>query len=90
MYEHTSFSGLIENILCLGTVIKKDVDHIVCLVHKCCHVAIPSPTEEKDEEWPGTLVNMGDQVTFRVVVCDFTGSLLYSQGKLINLRYAIV
>jgi len=51
------------------------VDHIVCLVHKCFHVAIRRPTEETDDEWLGTLVNIGDQVTVRVEVCDFTGSL---------------
>jgi len=71
-------------------VIKKAVDHIVCLVHKCFHVDIPTPTEEKDEEWLGSLVNIGDMVTFRVEKCDFTGSFPYMWGKLIELRYAFV
>jgi hypothetical protein len=68
-------------------VIKKAVDHIVCLVHKRSHVAIPRPTEETDEEWRGSLVSIGDRVTFRVEECDFTGSLPYIRGKLIDLRY---
>jgi hypothetical protein len=85
MNEHVSFSGLIENILIcvLGIVNKKGVNHISCLVHKYFHVAIPRPTEE-------TSVHIGDQVTFIVEVCDFTGSLPYIRGKLINLRYAFV
>ena len=69
---------------------KEGVDHIVCLVHKCFHVVIPRPTEETDEEWLGTLVNIGDQVTFRVEVGDFTGNFPYIQGKLTSLRYAFV
>jgi len=66
------------------------VSHISCLVHKCFYVVILRPTEETDEEWPGTSVNEGDQVTFSVEACDFTGSLSYMRGKLINLRYAFV
>jgi hypothetical protein len=71
-------------------VIKKGVDDIFCLVHKCFHVYIPRLTKEIDEEWFGTLVNIGDQVTFRVEVYDFTGSIPYIRGKLISLRYAFV
>jgi len=71
-------------------VIKKAVDNIVCLVHKCFHVDIPRPTEETDEEWLGSLVNIGDVVTFRVEECDFTGSLPYIRGKLIDIRYGFV
>jgi len=76
--------------LFLGIVNKKGVDYVGCLVHKCFHVAIPGPTEETDEEWLGTLVNIGDQVTLTAEVCDFTGNLPYIQGKLINLCYAFV
>jgi hypothetical protein len=83
-----SFSGLIENILCLGIVNQKCVNHIGCLVHKYFHVTIQRPPEET--EWLGTSVNIGDQVTFCVEVCDFTGSLPYIRGKLINLRYVFV
>lgn len=90
MNEHISFSGLIENILCLGTVNKKGVNHIGCLVHKCFHVSIPRPAEKTNEEWLGTLVNIGDQVTFCVEVCDFTGSLPYIRGRIINFRYVFV
>jgi hypothetical protein len=76
--------------LCLGIVNKKSVSHISCLVHKRFHVAIPRPTEETDEEWLWSSVNVGDQVTFSVEACDFRGSLPYIRGKLINLRYAFV
>jgi len=71
-------------------VIKTAVNHIVCLVHRCFHVAVPRPTKETAEEWHGTLVNIGDGVTFRVEVCDFTGSLPDIQEKLIDLRYSFV
>jgi len=71
-------------------VIKKAVDHTVCLDYKCFHVAIPRPTEETDEETLGSLVNIGDRVTFRVEECDFTGSLPYIWGRLIDLRYPFV
>jgi hypothetical protein len=67
--------------LLLGTVIKKGVENIVCLVHKCFQVAIPRPTEKTDE-WLEISVNIGDQVTFKVEEYDFTGSLPYIQGKL--------
>jgi hypothetical protein len=50
------------------------------------NVDIPRPTEETDAEWLGTLVNIGDQVTFRVEVCDFTTSPPFIQGKLLSLR----
>jgi hypothetical protein len=90
MNEHTSYSGVTENSLCLGTVNKKGVNHIGCLVHKCFHVSIPRPTEKTNEEWLGTSVNIGDVVTFCVEVCDFTGSLPYIRGRLINIRYAFV
>lgn len=73
-----------------GVVNKKGVDHIGCLVHKCFHIAIPRSTEEADGDWLGTSVNIGDMVTFRVEECDFTGSLPYIQGKLINSRYAFI
>jgi hypothetical protein len=69
---------------------QKGVDHIDCVVHKCFPVVIPRPTEETDEEWLGTLVNIGEQVTFRVEVGDFTGNFPYIQGKLTSLRYAFV
>jgi DNA-directed RNA polymerase I subunit RPA43 len=72
--------------LCSGIVNKKSVDHIGCLVHKCFHVSIPRSAEEADEEWLGSALNIGDQVTFTVEVCDFTGSLPYIRGKLIDLR----
>ncbi|PNF27379.1 hypothetical protein B7P43_G18315 [Cryptotermes secundus] len=68
----------------LGTVNKKSVDHIGCLVHKCFHVSVPRSMDETDEKWPGTSVNIGDQVTFTVEACDFTGSLPYIRGKLLN------
>jgi len=42
------------------------VDHIVCLVYKCFYVAILRPTEETNEKWLGTLLNIGSRVTFRV------------------------
>ena len=74
----------------LGIVNKNGVNHIGCMVHKCFYIAIPRPTEETDEEWLGTSVNIGDQVTFSVEECDFTESLPYIRGKLINLRYAFV
>jgi hypothetical protein len=90
MNELTSFSVLIENILCLGTVNKRSVNHIGCLVHKCYHVSIPKPAEKTSDEWLGTLVNIGDQVTFCVEMCDFTGSLPYIRGRLINSRYVFV
>jgi hypothetical protein len=67
-------------------VIKKAVDHIVCLVHKCSLVDIARPTEETDVLL-GSLVNIGNRVTFRVEECDFTGSLPYIWGKLRDLRY---
>jgi hypothetical protein len=72
----------------IGIVNKKGADHIGCLVHKCFHVSIPRSIEETDEEWPGTSVNIGDQVTFVVEACDFTGSLPYIRGKLMGSRYA--
>jgi hypothetical protein len=65
---------------------QKGVNHIDCVVHKCFRVVIPRPTEETNEEWLGTLVNIGEQVTFEVEVCDFTGSVPYFRGRLI--RYA--
>lgn len=71
-------------------VIKKTVDYIVCLVHKCFHVAIPRPTEETDAEWLRTLVNGGDRVTFTVEECDYTGSPPDIQGKIIDIRYGFV
>jgi len=67
---------------------QKDVDHIVCVVHKFFHVVIPRPTDETDEEWLGPLLSIGEQVTFKMEVCDFTGNAPYFQGKLI--RYAFV
>ena len=69
---------------------KKAVDHIVCLAHKCFHVTVPRPIVETNEVWIGSLVNVGEGVTFRVEVCDFTGSLPYIRGKLRGLRYAHV
>jgi hypothetical protein len=71
-------------------VIKKAVDHIVCLAHKCFHVNIPRPIKEAGEIWLGYLVTIGDRVTFRVEECDFTGSLPWIWGKLIDIRYAFV
>jgi len=68
-------------------VTKKAVDHIVCLVHKFFHVALPRPTEETNGEWLGTLANTGDRVTFKVEVCDFTGSLPDIRGK--NNRFKV-
>jgi hypothetical protein len=59
-------------------------------VHKYFHVKIPRPTGEKKEEWLGSSMNIGDRVTFKVKVCDLTGSLPRISGKLINLRYAFV
>jgi hypothetical protein len=53
-------------------------------------VSIPRSTEETDEEWLGTSVNIGDQVTFTVEMCDFTGSLPYIRGKLLDSRYAFI
>jgi hypothetical protein len=76
--------------LYIGIVNKKSVDHIGCLVHKCFHVSLPRSIEDTDEDWPGTSVNIGDQVTFVVEACDFAGSLPYIRGKLLNSRYASV
>jgi hypothetical protein len=66
---------------------QKDVDQIVCVVHKCFPVVIPRPTEETGEEWLGPLLNIGEQVTFKMEVCDFTGTLPYFQGRLIRYAY---
>jgi hypothetical protein len=71
-------------------VIQKGVDHFFCVVHKYFYVAIPRPDEETEEEWLGTSVNIGDQVTFRVLVVDFTSNVPHIQGKLFSFRYAFV
>ena len=73
-------------IIIVGIVNKKSADHIGCLVHKFFNVSIPRPANETRENWIGTLVEIGYQVTFVLKVCDFTGNLPYMRGVILSSR----
>ncbi|XP_069697755.1 uncharacterized protein Polr1F [Periplaneta americana] len=70
----------------VGIVNKKSSDHIGCLVHKYFNVSLPRPNDELDENWPWSSLNIGDEVTFKINFCDFTGRLPYIRGKLLDVR----
>lgn len=73
------FSVNIPNF-CLGIVHKKGANYIGVLMHKAFNVSIPKP--ENVENWPGDLVNIGQEVKFEVTNLDFTSRLPFIRGIL--------
>ena len=52
------------------------------LCFRVFNVVIPRPTEEPGNMWVGSNIQVGQEVTFRIVVLDLYGALPYIRGEL--------
>lgn len=68
-----------------GVVHKKGANYIGVLMHKAFNVSIPKP--ENVENWPGDMVNIGQEVRFEVTNLDFTSRLPFIRGILNEVDY---
>lgn len=64
-----------------GIVNRKSKDHLGVLVYEAFNVSIPTYNED-DDSTVGTGVNIGDEVTFQILLIDMSSFLPYIRGKL--------
>ncbi|KAG8291838.1 hypothetical protein J6590_051743 [Homalodisca vitripennis] len=75
------FKPIVGSVL-TGIVSKKNNNHIACLVHKTFNITIPRPMRITVEDWNGSTLNIGDEVTFKIKYVDLSGELPYIKGSL--------
>lgn len=68
-----------------GIVNKKGYNHIGILVHKAFNVSIPKQPLARD--WPGDLVEIGQEVKFKITHLDLTSRLPFIRGSLNQENY---
>ncbi|KAK2586587.1 hypothetical protein KPH14_011465 [Odynerus spinipes] len=68
-----------------GIVNKKGYNHIGVLVHKAFNVSIPK--SENAQEWPGNLVEIGQEIKFKITHLDLTSRLPFIRGSLDQENY---
>lgn len=78
----SSFTDLFIDFSFLGIVSKKSNGHIGCLVHKIFNVSIFRPTEIPFEQWDGSSLDIGDEVTFQIDYMDLSSRLPFIRGVL--------
>ncbi|XP_068085851.1 dentin sialophosphoprotein [Anabrus simplex] len=81
--EFYVFAPAVGRVL-TGIVSKNSPEYVGCLVHRVFNVAIPRPLDCKREEWCGSSVTVGQEITFIVDHVDLEARLPYIRGKLLN------
>lgn len=72
------FQPEIDSIL-EGVIVKKNDHFIGCLVHRVFNISIPKANENN---WSGSYLEIGDNVTFKVIFMDLLGRLPYIRGEI--------
>ncbi|CAG9821775.1 unnamed protein product [Phaedon cochleariae] len=67
-----------------GIVTRKSKDHVGVLVYNTFNVSIP-PGDEEEDHWIGLDVQVGYEVSFRIVFFTMTSFMPYIRGQLISI-----
>ncbi|KAK4877544.1 hypothetical protein RN001_010050 [Aquatica leii] len=76
------FKPEIDKVL-TGVVNKKSEDHVGCLVYETFNASIPKPEEEDVNNWIGSKVEIGEEISFKITFLKLDVRLPYIRGEFI-------